>query len=114
MPPRLSVSDSEDSESENQRGGPPSDAQLERALRDTVAKVFRSGNLEDLTVKRVRAATEKALGLEEGFFKGHERWKAESDRIIRDEVVCFFYCTRQLLSRTLSCRPTGDSRSQAG
>lgn len=71
----------------------PSDERLERALRDTVANVFRSGNLEDLTVRRVRHATEKALGLEEGFFKGDPRWKAKSDQIIKDEAVggCSFF-----------------------
>ncbi|WEW59912.1 hypothetical protein PRK78_005394 [Emydomyces testavorans] len=59
---------------------------LEKALRDAVAQIFRSRNLEELTVKRVRLAAEKSLGLEAGFFKGDEVWKLKSDRIIKEEV----------------------------
>lgn len=68
--------------------GIPSDDKLEKGLRDAVAEVFKSGNLEELTVKRVRLATEKALGLDDGFFKGDELWKAKSDQIIKKEAVC--------------------------
>ncbi|KAL1958957.1 hypothetical protein VTO42DRAFT_3510 [Malbranchea cinnamomea] len=76
-----------DSELESQSGEDlPADETLERGLRDTVAKLFRTGNTDELTVKRVRLATEKALNLEMGFFKGHEIWKTRSDQIIRDEV----------------------------
>lgn len=95
MPPRkYAVSDSEEeSASESTAPAIPSDEKLERGLRDTVVKIYKAGNMEELTVKRVRLATEKALGLEEGFFKADPRWKEKSDRIIRDEVVCpvFFY-----------------------
>jgi hypothetical protein len=49
--------------------------------------VLRVGNLEELTVKRVRLATEKALGIDEGFFKRDEQWKTKSDQIIKDEAV---------------------------
>jgi hypothetical protein len=55
--------------------------------------VFRIDNLEELTVKRVRLATEKALGLDKGFFKGDERWKTKSDQIIKNEAVCGLYCS---------------------
>lgn len=65
----------------------PSDAILEQVLRDKVAAVFESGDMEELTVKRVRLAVEKTLGLEEGFFKGSPEWKTRSDQIIKDEVV---------------------------
>ena len=65
----------------------PTAQRLEKGLRDTVASIFRTGNTEELTVKRVRLATEQALGLDEGFFKGHSSWRARSDQIIRDEVV---------------------------
>ena len=68
--------------------GIPADEVLERGLRDAVAKIFQSGKMEELTVKRVRLATEKALGLEDGFFKGDEIWKPKSDRIIKQEAVC--------------------------
>lgn len=87
MPPRYAVldSDSEDKPST------PSVAKMEKALRDAVAEVFRSGKMEELTVKRVRMAAEQALGLTEGFFKGDTEWKGESDRIIKDEVVSWEY-----------------------
>lgn len=65
----------------------PSDATLEKGLRDAVAKVFKTNNRDDLTVKRMRTAAEKALDLPEGFFKGDDRWKADSERIIKDEAV---------------------------
>ncbi|PGH11713.1 hypothetical protein AJ79_04736 [Helicocarpus griseus UAMH5409] len=66
--------------------GIPSDDVLEKGLRDTVARIFAKGNMEELTVKRVRAATEKALELEEGFYKGDEVWKGKSDAIIKGEA----------------------------
>lgn len=86
MAPKYSLSDSE-SEAEADVPKFPSDAVLEQALRDEVAAVFKSGNMEELTVKRVRLATEKKLGLEEGFFKTTGDWKTRSDEIIKDEVV---------------------------
>lgn len=88
MAPRYAIYDSsEDSESGDGPKKSPSDAQLEKGLRDTVANVLRVGNLEELTVKRVRLATEKALGIDEGFFKRDEQWKTKSDQIIKDEAV---------------------------
>lgn len=79
---------SSDSDSESQSSvDVPKPETLENALRDTVKKVFASGDLDGLTVKRVRLATEKALGLEEGFFKADKLWKQRSDEIIKDEVV---------------------------
>jgi hypothetical protein len=65
----------------------PSDKVLEKGLRDAVATIFKTGKEEELTIKRVRLAAEKALDLEQGFFRGDARWKAESDRIIREEAV---------------------------
>lgn len=77
-----------DSEVESQSSvGIPTDERLEKGLRDTVAGIFRSGNTDELTVKRVRLATEQALDLEEGFFKSHDIWKAKSAEVIREEVV---------------------------
>lgn len=87
MPRRRIIEDSSDEETNNSSNPTPSDARLEKALRNTVANIFRTGKLEELTVKRVRLATETALGLEEGFFKAHEEWKTRSDRIIKDEAV---------------------------
>ncbi|KAJ5820112.1 hypothetical protein N7474_005703 [Penicillium riverlandense] len=83
MPPKYSIHSSSDSE---EQPSVPSDDALEKALREAVATVFKAGNLEELTVKRVRLAVEKKLGLEEGFFKSTNEWKARSDHIIKDEV----------------------------
>ncbi|PYH75760.1 putative transcriptional regulator [Aspergillus uvarum CBS 121591] len=87
MAPKYALSESE-SESELAAGRPdiPSDDALEQALRDTVAEIYKSGKLEELTVKRVRLATEKALKLDEGFFKTQGDWKARSKEVIRDQV----------------------------
>ncbi|OJJ48653.1 hypothetical protein ASPZODRAFT_165494 [Penicilliopsis zonata CBS 506.65] len=86
MAPRYAMSDSD--ESEDERTGPmvPPDAAIEKALRDAVARVYKSGKMEELTVKRVRLAAEKTLGLDEGYLKGDSRWKAKSEEIIRGEV----------------------------
>jgi hypothetical protein len=87
MPRRRIIEDSSDEETNNSSNSLPSDDRLEKALRNTVANIFRTGKLDELTVKRVRLATETALGLEEGFFKAHEEWKTRSDQIIKDEAV---------------------------
>ena len=87
MAPRYALPDSE-SEEEQPAKSTLSTATLEKALRDAVGDVFRSGKREELTVKRVRLGAERKLGLDEGWFKGQAEWKDESNRIIRDEVVC--------------------------
>lgn len=86
MGPKYKLSDSE-SESEPDVSTTPSDKQLEKGLRDEVAGIFKSGNMEELTVKRVRLAAEKKLGLAEGYFKTTGDWKARSEQIIKAEVV---------------------------
>ncbi|RHZ51924.1 putative transcriptional regulator [Aspergillus thermomutatus] len=88
MAPRYAVLDSEDDSDSNQSAAPsiPSDEALEKALRDAVAKIYQSGKMEELTVKRVRLAAERALGLEEGFFKADDVWKLKSEQVIKDEV----------------------------
>ena len=83
MAPRYALSDSDSGDERSL----PSTAKMEKALRDAVAEVFRSRKMDQLTVKRMRLAAEKALGLEEGFFKHDAEWKGESERIIKDEVV---------------------------
>ncbi|KLJ10854.1 hypothetical protein EMPG_13794 [Blastomyces silverae] len=80
------MSDSDSDSDSLSSAGIPSDDVLEKGLRDTVAAIFKKGNLEQLTVKRVRATTEKALTLDEGFYKNDEVWKAKSDRIIKQEA----------------------------
>ncbi|OQD96885.1 hypothetical protein PENSOL_c014G06975 [Penicillium solitum] len=79
------MSDSE-SEAESEVPNTPSDQALEKGLRDQVAAIFKSGNMEELTVKRVRLATEDTLGLTAGYFKSTGDWKARSENIIKDEV----------------------------
>ncbi|KAL2835049.1 transcriptional regulator [Aspergillus cavernicola] len=88
MPPRYSLPESE-SESEpdqSETASQPSDKELEKALRDVVARIYKTGNMEELTVKRVRLAAEKSLQLEMGFYKTNGDWKTRSDQIIKDEV----------------------------
>ena len=65
----------------------PDDAVLEQELRQIVRKIYKTGNLEELTVKRVRTTTEQNLSLEDGFFK-EAHWKAKSKAIIEAEAVC--------------------------
>ncbi|KAJ5153108.1 Transcriptional regulator [Penicillium canariense] len=84
MAPKYSLSDSE-SEAEVNIPAVPSDNALEQGLRDEVAAKFKSGNMAELTVKRVRFAVEEKLGLEQGFFRTTGDWKAKSEKIIKDE-----------------------------
>lgn len=65
----------------------PSQAALEQALRNAVQRVYKLGNMEELTVKRIRAAAEQDLDLEEDFFKTDTTWKVKSKNIIESEVV---------------------------
>lgn len=89
MPRRYALSDSGSESDEPLAPAPsgPSEDAMEKALRDAVARIYHEGHMEDLTVKRVRGAAEKALGLDEGFFKGDPALKGRSDGIIKDEVV---------------------------
>lgn len=87
MPPRKALLDSDSDPDQPLTSSRPSDKQLAKALRDVVANTFKSGKVEELTVKRMRLAAEKALGIEEGFFRADSVWKARSDQIIKDEVV---------------------------
>lgn len=64
----------------------PEDSDLENALRAKVQQIFRLGNLNELTVKRVRRAVETELGLEVDHFK-EEVWRGRSKSIIESEVV---------------------------
>lgn len=86
MPPKYTMSDSE-SDAENEAPSAPSDQTLEKGLRDEVAGIFKSGNMSELTVKRVRLAVENKLGLTTGYFKSTGDWKERSDMIIKEEVV---------------------------
>ncbi|GKZ23090.1 hypothetical protein AbraIFM66951_004841 [Aspergillus brasiliensis] len=86
MAPRYALSSSEPESEAESASGRPTDGALEQALRDAVTKVYKSGKMEELTVKRVRLAAEKALQLEEGFYKTQGDWKTRSEQIIKDQV----------------------------
>ncbi|KAK4941806.1 hypothetical protein LTR66_014765 [Elasticomyces elasticus] len=64
----------------------PDHATLERALRDTVDDIYDQANLSQLTVKRVRAAVERAHDLPSDFFKNDAVWKDKSKGIISAAV----------------------------
>ena len=76
-----------DSEGSNAPSRTPSDATIEEGLRDAVATLFES-NKDDITVKKARTAAEKALKLQEGFFKSHATWNQKSKDVATEEVVC--------------------------
>ena len=65
----------------------PSDAKLESALREAVQDVYKTGNLEELTIRRIRKTVEEWLGLDEGFFKTDAVWKDQSKVVVQLEVV---------------------------
>jgi len=66
----------------------PSEAVISQKLRDVVIAIHKSGNAEDLTLKRVRVRAEKELSLPDGFLKTDSKWKEQSKDIIGDAVVC--------------------------
>lgn len=66
---------------------PPSNSVLENALRKSVQRLFEKGNLNDLTVKRIRQGVEEKLGLQKDFFKNDPTWKGKSKAIIQSEAV---------------------------
>ena len=68
-------------------GGAPTDATLEQALRNAVQKVYKMGNMEDLTVRRIRKAVEEDLDLQDAFFKNDPIWNTKSKSVIQSEVV---------------------------
>lgn len=68
--------------------GAPSKAALKQALCDAVRKVYKSGDLDNLTIKRIRKIVEADLDLQDDFFKNDPTWKDESKNIIQCEVVC--------------------------
>lgn len=67
--------------------GAPSDGVLEQALRKAVREVYRSEDVDKLTVKQIRKSVEADLGLQDDFFKDDPAWKAQSKNIIQSEVV---------------------------
>lgn len=72
--------------SDSERGR-PSDATISQKLREVVIAIHKSGNHDELTVKRVRARAEKELKLQDGFLKTDPQWKQKSQDTIHDTVV---------------------------
>lgn len=81
---------------QNMQSSPPEDSDLENALRVKVQQIFRLGNLDELTVKRVRRAVETELGLELDHFKD-QAWREKSKSIIESEVVCVYFLCKVFL-----------------
>jgi hypothetical protein len=97
MAPKYTMSDL-DSDADSDVASAPSDQILEKGLRDGVAAIFKSGNMEELTVKRVRLAVENMLGLTAGYFKSKGDWKIRSEKIIKKEVVSIgLYCQHHFI-----------------
>ena len=69
------------------KGEIPSDRALTEAIREAVQNVFAAGDMENLTVKRVRMAVEEKLDLKEDFFKRDENWSQRSKALIEEESV---------------------------
>ena len=67
--------------------GAPSAEVLEQALRDAVRSCYSSGDLDNLTVKRIRSSVEADLDLQDDFFKTDPAWKERSKNVIQSEVV---------------------------
>ena len=59
-------------------------------FRSIVDKLWKAQKLEDLTIKKVRAAAEEELDLEDGWFKGEEDWNEKSKELIKNAVVRSF------------------------
>jgi hypothetical protein len=75
----------------------PSDSIIEQTLRAIVARLYKSGDHEELTVKRVRKAAEIELDLPDDFLKENRTWKVKSKDIIADEHVGFELSLERLL-----------------
>lgn len=71
---------------QSMKSSPSEDSNLENALRTKVQQIFRLGNLDELTIKRVRRAVEIEFGLKVDHFKDEE-WRERSKNIIELEVV---------------------------
>lgn len=90
----------------------PAKATLEQALRHAVQRVYKNGNLEELTVKRLRTAAEQDLDLEDGFYKNDPKWKEESKNIIQAEVVRITLQLYSYISCLTQIEPLGSTQCQ--
>ncbi|KAK5277732.1 hypothetical protein LTR16_009421, partial [Cryomyces antarcticus] len=66
----------------------PSDARLGAALRHATKAIFKTGNREELTVKRIRAAAEEEVSFDDHrhFYKTTPDWDKRSKDIIKETV----------------------------
>ena len=67
----------------------PQASRVEESIRRVIKNIYDSGNLDDLTVKRVRTAAEKELHLPDRWFRDHAEWKDKSAELIKRVVVSF-------------------------
>jgi hypothetical protein len=65
----------------------PASSEIEHTFRRIVRELCHAGDLENLTVKRVRSTAEERLGLPAGFFRQESSWKERSKRFIEAEAV---------------------------
>lgn len=63
----------------------PPDAVLERSLREAVLKAVQAE--EEFSYRSIRTTSEAELGLQSGFYKGHEEWNQRSKNVIDDQIV---------------------------
>ena len=66
-----------------------SDDDIQATLQRIVTDQFKSGDLETLTLKNVRAAAEEELELPKDFLKTDGKWKGRSKEVVGTEVVSF-------------------------
>jgi len=88
----------------------PSDSTITTALRDAVSACFKNDNLDDLTVKRIRASVVAKLRLTNDFFKSSRKWEGKSKDVIRKEVdVCEARRAEQEASEALAGKEPSES-----
>ncbi len=58
----------------------PSATAVRKALLKAIETVYKSEDLEKLTLSRLRTAAEDELQLEHGYFKKDAHWEAETKR----------------------------------
>lgn len=60
----------------------PTDTEIVQQLRAAAKRVFDEGDLDQLTVRRVRQLAESALSLERDYFRNDAQWKLRSKVLI--------------------------------
>ncbi|KAI9800248.1 MAG: hypothetical protein M1825_004232 [Sarcosagium campestre] len=91
----------------------PTAQRLELHLRDAVKKVFASGRLDELTVKRIRIAVEAELSLPKDYFKDDPIWKEKSKEVILREADIQHAAKAAEETRPLRTSPASPAKSSA-